>query len=160
MGAYFTDITRIWCYWRDLGSASRSRNRGGTWANLIFVCGLRCHYVPGLFCGLGIGTPRTDWNTWDLGGVVYGIIYNQLCYLSFDVVSPASAPRFFAQIPWPSGHVYTTLNNHGNPYIQKSRMPLHLTLLDFSNKFPWLHHHPLQLTFHFSSFNELAVSHQ
>ena len=58
---------------------------------------------------------------WDLGGVVYGIIYNQLCYLSFDVVSPASAPRFFAQIPWPSGHVYTAPNNHGNPYIQEEQ---------------------------------------
>lgn len=56
---------------------------------------------------------------WDLGGVVYGIIYNQLCYLSFDVVPPASAPRFFAQIPWPSGHVYTAPNSHGYPYIQE-----------------------------------------
>ena len=56
---------------------------------------------------------------WDLGGVVYGIIYNQLCYLSFDVVPPDSAPRFFAQIPWPSGHVYTAPNSHGYPYIQE-----------------------------------------
>lgn len=31
---------------------------------------------------------------WDLGGVVYGIVYNQLCYLSFDVVPPNLSPSF------------------------------------------------------------------
>lgn len=33
---------------------------------------------------------------WDLGGVVYGIIYNQLSYLSFDVVLPILSPASIA----------------------------------------------------------------
>lgn len=80
---------------------------------------------------------------WDLGGVVYGIIYNQLCYLSFDVVPhpqpPASLHKFHRLVdtstspPKPPAIMAT-------PAFRKSRMPPHLTLLDFSGKFSqWQH---------------------
>lgn len=51
------------------------------------------HDILGLFCGLGmelLGQPEI---LWDLGGVVDGIIYNEVHYLSFDVVAPILSPQ-------------------------------------------------------------------
>lgn len=65
---------------------------------------------------------------WDLGGVVYGIIYNQLCYLSFDVVPPILSPQRHCinSTAQCTGHFHlftTTPHNHGDLCIQQSKTP-------------------------------------
>lgn len=70
---------------------------------------------------------------------MYGIIYNQLCYPSFDVV-PQPQPQVHctnSMAQW----TCTTLNNHGNPYIQE-RAECPAPSCSFSSKFPYSHHHP------------------
>lgn len=77
---------RDWMLLERLGVSKEEQGWSDTWANLI------CTWSQVAMTSLGyfvvwvlelLGQPEM---LWDLNGVVYGMIYNQLCYLGFDVV--------------------------------------------------------------------------
>lgn len=76
---------------------------------------------------------------WDLGGLVYGIISNQLCYLNFDVVPPIVSLQLLCinSTAQCTGHYYlftTAHNNSSNLCIHRAGLSAPYSAW-FSSKF-------------------------